>query len=175
MLDFPAPRSAVTSDRRLVTLRPITCEDRNALRAFHQTLSPHTVYLRYFGSHPRLSEADLDLFTDVDGHRRMAIIALDGQGRIVAVGRYMAPKTGGPTAELAFVVTDAWQGVGLYGLLYAELFAAAERYGIAEFTADVLSTNTRMMRILTRDEVPTLRGDDGRYRRIVIPIGGAAA
>ena len=59
MLDFPAPRSAVTSDRRPVTLRPITCEDRNALRAFHQTLSPHTVYLRYFGSHPRLSEADL--------------------------------------------------------------------------------------------------------------------
>ena len=129
-------------DGHPVHLRPIVPEDAPALRDFHRGLSERTVYLRFFAPRPELSDADLAYFTTVDHDRRVALIALDGR-RIAGVGRYDALPDG--SAEVAFVVRDDMQGLGLGSILLEHLAAAARERGIREFSAEVLPDNARML------------------------------
>jgi RimJ/RimL family protein N-acetyltransferase len=135
----------VTRDGRTMTMRPIAPDDEERLVAFHSALSDESVYLRYFSPHPKLSSIEVYRFTHVDGDRRVAQVVLDGE-MIVAVGRY--DRLGErPVAEVAFVVADKYQGVGLATLLLSRLAAIARRHGITSFTATTLGSNIRMRKV----------------------------
>jgi acetyl coenzyme A synthetase (ADP forming)-like protein len=133
------------SDGTTAHVRPITPGDAGALVEFHARLSPETVVLRFFGPHPRLSEAEVARFTTVDGVDRMALVA-ERAGRIVAVARYdRAP--GSDEAEVAFVVEDDFQGRGIATILLEHLASAARALGVRRFVADTLSENFRMLHV----------------------------
>ena len=127
---------------RPVHLRPILPADGPALSAFHDSLSDRTVYFRFFAPKPHLSEADVQRFTNVDHHDRVALVALDA-GRLVGVGRFDAVGDG--TAEVAFVIHDDVQGQGLGSILLEHLAEAARECGVRRFVAEVLPDNTRML------------------------------
>jgi len=78
---------AQTATGSTVNLRPIRSSDGPRLCRFHESLSAHSVNLRYSFMHPRLSPAEVELFTHVDNVDRLDLIGED-QGRIIAVGRY---------------------------------------------------------------------------------------
>jgi GNAT superfamily N-acetyltransferase len=133
------------SDGTAVQLRLIRPDDGGALRAFHARLSPESIVLRFFGPHPRLSDAEVERFTHVDGVDRLALVA--GQAsEILAVARYDR-SPGSDEAEVAFVVDDAFQGRGLGTLLLQHLAIAARSQGIRHFSADTLSENFRMLNV----------------------------
>lgn len=132
----------VLADGSLARLRPISGGDREALRAFHDSLSEETKRLRFFSVHPFLSEEELDRFVTVDYKNRLALVALV-QGQLAAVGRY--DRVGAGEAEVAFTVRDDLQGKGLGTVLLEHLAAAARERGIDTFVADVLSENRRML------------------------------
>jgi acyl-CoA synthetase (NDP forming)/RimJ/RimL family protein N-acetyltransferase len=129
-------------DGRPVHLRPITPADGPALRAFHRSLSPQTVYFRFFSAKPELTDRDVDYFTGVDHVKRVALVALD-QGELIGVGRFDALGDG--RAEVAFIVHDSMQGRGLGSVLLEHLAAAARELGIHRFVAEVLPENGRML------------------------------
>ena len=111
---YPAHWEAdvVASDGGIVHLRPILPSDADALERMHASLSNRTSYLRYFGPYPRTSPRDLERFTHVDHHARVAFICLLG-GEIIAVGRYEGipgPDGKVEAAEVAFVARDTHQG-----------------------------------------------------------------
>src|SRR5262249_21325042 len=68
----------------------------------HARLSPPPGYLRFFGPYPRIPPADLERFTVVDHHDRVAFVGWLGR-EIVAVGRYVR-LADAASAEVAFVV-----------------------------------------------------------------------
>ncbi|HXV92997.1 MAG TPA: GNAT family N-acetyltransferase, partial [Pseudonocardia sp.] len=154
--DYPRHWEAdvVASDGGIVHLRPIVPEDADALVRFHRSLSERTRYLRYFGPYPRIPPRDLERFTHVDHHRRVALVALLGD-EIIAVGRYEGlpgeAAAGGPaageSAEVAFVVRDEHQGRGLGSILLEHLAAAARENGLRRFEAEVLVENHAMVRV----------------------------
>ena len=127
-------------------LRPILPTDADALQDFHQRQSEHSRYLRFFAPMPKLSRRDLERFTHVDHHDRVAFVVLRG-AEIVAVGRY--DRTEPHTAEVAFNVSDSRQGTGLASVLLEHLAAAARERGINWFTAEVLPQNTKMIKVFT--------------------------
>ena len=129
-------------DGHPVHLRPITPLDGDALRLFHDSLSGRTVYFRFFSAKPRLTDKDVHYFTEVDHHDRVALIALDA-GLMIGVGRFDALGDG--TAEVAFVIRDDVQGLGLGSVLLEHLAAAARECGIHKFVAEVLPENHRML------------------------------
>ncbi|HVV10255.1 GNAT family N-acetyltransferase [Amycolatopsis sp.] len=145
--DYPRRWEAdvVLSDGGTVHLRPIVPSDADALVAFHGKLSERTRYLRYFGAYPRIPQRDLERFTTVDHHDRVAFVALLGDD-IVAVGRYER-LGGGTSAEVAFVVDDGHQGRGLGSILLEHLAAAASESGLRRFVAEVLAENSAMVRV----------------------------
>jgi acyl-CoA synthetase (NDP forming)/GNAT superfamily N-acetyltransferase len=144
---YPRHREAdvVASDGRVVHLRPITPADADQLLAFHAKLSERTRYLRFFGPYPRIPEADLRRFTEVDHRDTVAFVGLLGD-EIVAVGRYIRLGDA-PAAEVAFVVRDDHQGRGLGSILLEHLAAAARESGIERFEAEVLVENRTMLRV----------------------------
>ncbi|MEU8637381.1 GNAT family N-acetyltransferase [Amycolatopsis sp. NPDC048633] len=145
--DYPRDWEAdvVLSDGGTVHLRPVVPTDADGLVAFHGKLSERTRYFRYFGAYPRIPEKDLKRFSTVDHHDRVAFAAFLGDD-IVAVGRYERLDHG-PSAEVAFVVSDAHQGRGVGSILLEHLAAAAAECGLRRFVAEVLAENAAMVRV----------------------------
>ena len=145
--DYPRQWEAdvVLSDGGTVHLRPVVPDDADGLVALHGRLSERTRYFRYFGAYPRIPPRDLERFSTVDHHDRVAFAALLGDD-IVAVGRY--ERLGEQLlAEVAFVVDDAHQGRGLGSILLEHLAAAASECGLRRFVAEVLAENPGMVRV----------------------------
>jgi GNAT superfamily N-acetyltransferase len=126
-------------------VRAIGPDDAAALRAFHARLSSESIVLRFFGPHPRLSDAEVERFTHVDGIDRVALVA-ERADEIVAVARYDRTP-GSDEAEVAFVVEDAAQGQGLGTVLLKELAVTARSHGVRWLVADTLSENFRMLNV----------------------------
>lgn len=129
-------------DGRPVHLRPISPDDADALRRFHARLSAQTVYFRYFAPKPLLTDADVERFTHVDHVNRVALVVVD-HGELAGVGRFDALGDG--SAEVAFVIRDDLQGLGLGSILLEHLAAAGREVGIERFVAEVLPSNARML------------------------------
>jgi GNAT superfamily N-acetyltransferase len=131
-----------------VHLRPIRPDDDARLVAFHERLSPQSVYRRFFFMHPRLSASETERFTHVDYVDRLALVAEQGD-RLVAVGRYeRIPDT--TEAEVAFVVADEFQHQGIGTILLERLADAALKNGIEVFIAETLSENRNMLDVFMR-------------------------
>ncbi len=146
----------ILRDGTSVHLRAIRPADRDELARGFEQLSPEAVYFRFFRAKRRLNDLELTAFTELDFVHRAALVAVrsvGGEERIIAVARY-AVTDDSPRpphrAEVAFTVGDVFQGRGLGALLLEHLAIIARANGIAEFEADVLGENNRMLRVFAR-------------------------
>jgi GNAT superfamily N-acetyltransferase len=140
----PGEEATVLDDGRAVSIRPVSPDDTEALRAMHRRLSPRTVYQRFFTALPELSEELADRFTHVDGVERVAFVAVARSGELVAVGRYDRLPADRTRAEVAVVVLDDYQHHGLGTRLVRLLAEHARTHGVEAFVADVLMRNEGM-------------------------------
>ena len=143
------PTSVTLKDGSIARLRPICPEDEPELTAFYERLSPTSAYQRFHTLMARLPPDWARFLANVDYERRMAIVAVDSEDRLIAVARYDYNEQS-EDAEVAIVVQDQWQGKGLGTKLMTELLSYAEAKGIARFRAHVLADNRRMLDMFTR-------------------------
>lgn len=153
-LEYPTEleREVVLKNGTALRLRPIRPEDAPRLIDFYDRLSRHTAYQRFFTIMKRLPPDWARLLATVDYRRRLALVAERGPApapELVGVGRY-EPTEEPDTVEVAFVVQDGFQGLGLGAILLRHLLEAAEARGIRRFRAYVLADNTRMLTLLSR-------------------------
>ncbi|MDZ7674066.1 MAG: GNAT family N-acetyltransferase [Acidimicrobiales bacterium] len=136
----------VLSDGSTTHVRPIAPGDGEAIRAFHERQSRESIYFRYFSPRPRLSDAEIDHLTNVDGVDRMAFVA-ERDDQLQGVARY--DRYGDrPVAEVAFFTDDQYHGRGIATLLLEYLAVYARETGIIRgFEAHVLPENRRMVRV----------------------------
>jgi RimJ/RimL family protein N-acetyltransferase len=154
-------------------LRPIRPGDADALVAFHQRLSPDSIYLRYFSFHPVLSAAEVEHLTRVDYVNRFAFV-IEGADGLVGVGRYdRFPGTS--TAEVAFIVRDAYQRRGLGQALLTRLAAAARERGVRTFVAETMAANRDMMNVFRESGYPVTAVLDDETYRVEIAIAPPCA
>jgi GNAT superfamily N-acetyltransferase len=145
---LPSTRPIVTERQlRNLRFRPIRPDDWRRLRRFHLRLTSSTVELRFHGAKRELSVPLALRLTNLDGRDNVGIVATTGtRGRIVAVGRYS--RLSSTTAEVAFVVEDAYQHHGLGRRLMQRLKRIALQNGITTFVAEVLPGNLPMIKLL---------------------------
>ena len=72
-------------------------------------------------------------------------------------------------AEMAIVVEDGWQSMGVGKSLLSELALRAKRRGIEAFTAEVLGTNRRMLGLAARFPGVRRTMEDGTYH-VRVPL-----
>ncbi|MFI6386050.1 GNAT family N-acetyltransferase [Nonomuraea sp. NPDC050540] len=144
---YPAHWEAdvVLADGGTAHVRPIRPADADRLLAFYSRLSDESIYFRFFGPRPKLSDKEVAWFTNVDYANRVALIATIGT-EMVAVIRY--DRVSATEGEVAFLVEDAHQGRGVASVLLEHLAATAHENGIETFIADVLPANMKMMGVL---------------------------
>jgi GNAT superfamily N-acetyltransferase len=155
LIDASEPEGVATlRNGARVRIRAIRPDDDVRLQALFARLSFDTVYQRFFSSMRALPPSWARMLATVDYRRRLALVAeRDDQEEsiLVAVARYALVSDEPATADIALVVEDRWQGLGLGTLLASELLRAAKERGIHTFRADVLATNARMLRLLRRE------------------------
>ncbi len=158
-------------------LRAIRPGDREALREGFALLSQSTVYHRFFQPKAQLTDTELDYLTELDFQDHVALVAtiqnlagefVIGVGRMVRLGAGEAGVRGrekpGPrdTAEVAFVVGDDFQGLGVATQLLSHLVTIARRLGIRTLAAEVLGDNKAMLAVFAHSGLPlTQRVVDG--------------
>jgi acyl-CoA synthetase (NDP forming)/GNAT superfamily N-acetyltransferase len=147
--------SVVLSDGATAFVRPITDADAPALLAFHERQPRENLYRRFFSPKPTLTAKELEHFTHVDFHDRVALV-MELRGDFVAWASYER-WPGRDDADVAFLVDAEHQGKGIATLLLEHLAAIARTNGVKRFTADVLSDNRPMLRVFSRAGWPVQR------------------
>ncbi|GAA1508625.1 GNAT family N-acetyltransferase [Sphaerisporangium rubeum] len=139
-----AERGLVLPDGAEVQVRPLTPLYREAVRDLHDRCSPDSRRFRYFTAVPALPPRMFDRLCDRDqGHSLVA----GHDGQVVALASLtFSPDPG--IAEMAVLVEDRWQGLGLGRALVGMLLTEARDLGFAEVKATMLTDNTRMRRLL---------------------------
>src|SRR5216110_1281635 len=127
-------RELILRDATRVRMRPIRPDDAGRLVALYDHLSRDSRYQRFSSVMQRLPPDWARFLATVDYRRRFALVveAPGDPDTLIAVARY-EPGSEPDTAEVAFVVQDAWQGRGLGTVLFRELLAAADANGIRRF------------------------------------------
>jgi L-amino acid N-acyltransferase YncA len=129
-------------------VRAIAPTDRDELRDGFLRLSEQSVYLRFFQSKRGLSDEELSYFTELDFRRHVALVAMLDEGGAetgVGVGRYVVDESSRDSAEVAFTVEDAHQGMGIGKTLMRHLAKIARANGVNTFRATVLAENRRTL------------------------------
>ena len=90
-------RTIMLNDERILAVRPIRREDAPRLQDFHRSHCPQTRYQRFFGHYPELSDEQAAWFAGVDGHDRLALVAIDPENPekfagVVRLDRDRAPR-----------------------------------------------------------------------------------
>lgn len=158
--DVPSPMHLVISpypnqyESRVVTkaglellVRPIKPEDAPLLVDLFATLSPKSVFLRFFSPMKTLPPEMLARFTQIDYDRDMALVAIDEAEtpeRMLAVARLVGDPDG-VEADFAVLVGDPWQGKGVGAELMKRLMRIARERGFHFISGTVLAENTTML------------------------------
>jgi len=141
----------VLRDGRRATIRALQPQDRRALSEAFARTGDESRYRRFFTSKRSLSEGEIAFFVEVNFTTHVALVAeLEEPGRAVIAGggRYVVCAPG--SAEVAFMVDDAHQGLGIGSLLMRHLVACARSAGLEALVAEVLHGNTAMLKVFER-------------------------
>src|ERR1700709_483102 len=100
-------------DGTLVYVRPISPEDKDLLAYGLRQLSPETAMRRFLSPKVRFTEKELRYLTEVDQHDHIALVAVDALDTSVLIAVARCVRVEADTADVAVVVGDPWQGLGL--------------------------------------------------------------
>lgn len=138
-------------DGRTLEIRALRPDDRDDLLAAVGRTGAQSLRRRFFGAKRHFSEKEVAFFLNVDFANHVALVAIveeEGRAVIAAGGRYVVQRPG--TAEVAFVVTDSYQGQGIGAALLHHLAILGRSAGLKEFTAEVLPENLPMLKVFEK-------------------------
>lgn len=167
---------AVLRDGTAVCVRAIRPDDKERVRKAFDTLSPQTVYKRFFHHMTDLTPGALREATELDfrDHVGLALtIGDETNERLIALGQFVRVAPGANCAEVAFVVADDYQRRGAATLLLQHLVRVARILGIRELLALVLEDNREMLGVFENSQLPLRQNLKEGVRSIVLSLDTA--
>ncbi len=155
-----------------IRFRPIRPSDEEEMRRLFYRFSDESVYYRYFSSLKAMPHTRMQTYVNVDWSDVMSIVGVagkPGEGAIVSEARYLVDPGGG-WAEIAFVVDEPYQSLGISSYVFSLLVRLAKERGIKGFWADVLSSNMAMMKVFSRSGLPILTEMENGVYHVTIPF-----
>jgi acetyltransferase len=138
-------------DGREVFIRPIMQSDDQLVIDLFNKLSRHSIYLRFLRHLNALPVDMLHRFTHIDYKSDFALVGIvkeDDNDVIIAVARYLGAAEDNFT-ELAIVVRDDWQHLGLGKALLKKVVEIGREHGIYRFVGILDPENNLIRQILT--------------------------
>ncbi len=136
---------------KTLEIRPLLPSDEFAYRNFFYSLREETIYFRFFYKMKLFShEVVQKQWASVDYRKNMSLVGLvqkGGHKEVMAIGSY---ADDGDRAEVAFVVREDFQKMGIASHLLQKLEAIAKQNDYKGFSATVLKENAAMLRVFKR-------------------------
>jgi acetyltransferase len=138
---------SATVDGHPFLIRPIRPEDAPIFKDLFESLSPRSIYYRFFSPIKSLSSEMLAKFTQIDYDREIALVAVDDSGNeeiMLGVARIIIERNE-TDAEFSVLVRDEWHGKGIGAQLLDRCMKIVKERGINKVWGFVLSENTQML------------------------------
>jgi acetyl coenzyme A synthetase (ADP forming)-like protein len=151
--DFVESGRLILRDGSTATIRIALPQDREALIAFFDQLSPESRQKRFFSLAAPRGEWINALCDPSDPRQQLSLVVIRttaGAPHIIATGSYLVDKTHDHGAEVAFAVDDAFHGKGLGSLLLERLAQLAVNHDITRFWAVTHMDNRPMLEVFHR-------------------------
>ena len=174
--DVPA-RSARLGDDRQVLIRSAGSTDLAGIVDFFERSSAASRHLRFVSPQPRMRRAMVEQVA-VPGADRVTVLAQPVEFRatarhVVAVGGWVyVPRE--DRCEISVAVADAWQSVRLGTYVVLVLLQAAVACGRSRFSAEVSSSNARMLGLLRELGAPPRSRQEAGVVRLEFELPPAA-
>jgi len=139
-----------------VRFRAIKPSDEEEMRRLFYRFSDEAVYYRYFSPIRVMPHGQMQSYVNVDQSCVLSVVGLvgaPGEARIIAEGRFVRDKAR-PYGDVAFIVDEQFQGIGIASQLMKILTHHARERGLLGFTADVLTSNAAMLRVFEKSGIP---------------------
>jgi GNAT superfamily N-acetyltransferase len=139
-----------------VHFRAIKPSDEEEMRRLFYRFSDDAVYYRYFSTVKSMPHYKMQEYVNVDYQRTLSIVGTvseAGRDRLIAEGRYVRHQNR-PCADVAFIVDENYQGIGIASFLLTTLIRVAREQRIEGFTADVLADNKSMLKVFEKASFP---------------------
>ncbi len=128
-------------------IRPVKPEDAPLFTALFDTLTPTSIYYRFFAVVKSLTPEVLVRFTQIDYDREISFVGLDdreGEERMLGVA-HIAGEADGKRGEFSVLVGDPWQGKGVGAKLLLQCLVTAQMRGMETVWGTVLAENKHML------------------------------
>ena len=153
-----------------IKFRPTKPSDEEEMRRLFYRFSDESVYARYLGHIQVMPHAKTQEYVNIDWSQVMSIVGVvkrAGKERIIAEARYIKEPVR-PFAEIVLVVDEEYQGIGIGSYLFGLMARLARERGLKGFTAEMLFSNTGMMKVLKKVGIPIkTRLEDGVYHLVI--------
>ncbi|MFR9730063.1 GNAT family N-acetyltransferase [Saccharopolyspora sp. MS10] len=162
------------ADGQVVELRALTGDDAAELRRLHAELPAGDLRSRFLGVPSAENVARLLGHLLAPGDGDVVALGVFRRERLIGVGHFEV-LADPALAEVAFVVEHDVHAKGVATLLLEHLAFAAARRGVRGFTAEVLTTNTAMLRVFLDSGLHCLRTADGSVTHVVVELDDDAS
>jgi acetyltransferase len=131
-----------------VLLRPIKPEDEGRFNELFKSLSEETMRFRFFEIIKELSHETLTRYCNLDYDREIAIVAElpNGDRKIIGAVRLIV-EPDGKSGEIAVLVGDSWQGLGLGSKLIDYIASIAKDMQLEKIYGYVIPNNYKMINL----------------------------
>ncbi len=159
----------VLKDGSTIHVRPIRPDDEARLLELFRSLSDQSRWLRFFAPvSDAVLTAEAHREVTIDYTSRFGVVATKGsEERIVGHAFYITSNE--DRAEVAFTISDEFQGRGLGTILLGQLAAIASANGIHVFEGDVLSPNHKMIGVFRESGFPIKTEVETGQLRVTFP------
>lgn len=159
----------------VVSIRPLRPDDRDRIVAAIRGLDRESIYFRLFSYRKELTEAGLNRIMTVDPQCEVALLVTTHSGAdeiVIGSARYVASDASGEkrSAELAFMVEEDYQGLGIARRLMARMTEIARSHDITAFEADVLAENKGMLTVFARSGLPMQQRREGGVVHVTLSL-----
>jgi acyl-CoA hydrolase/GNAT superfamily N-acetyltransferase len=137
---------------KTMSVRPLLPSDEIAYRNFLYSLEERTIYLRFFHNiHVFTRQMAQKHWANLDYRKNISLVGVvrnKGDKEIMAMATYA--ESDAALAEVAFLVHEDFQGMGIASYLLRELEKIAWQNGYRTFSATVLAENTAMLHVFKK-------------------------
>ena len=158
-------------------LKPATIADKTDITSFMSRLSQESLRMRFMAAVSHVSEDIINNLCNGNFKDSGCLLAVFGEGdeaKVVGLGNYFSMNNN-RTAEVAFLIEDEYQGLGISTLLLERIAGLAAANGIIEFEAEVLPDNQQMINVFKSSGFEIHKVWHSDTIHVEFPVDGAAA
>ncbi|MCG8687497.1 MAG: GNAT family N-acetyltransferase [Desulfobacterales bacterium] len=157
---------------KTVRFRAMKPSDEEAMRRFFYRCSREMVFYRFFYSIKTMSHDKMQEYVNVDYANEFSVVGFGGkkgEGKMIAEARLVTSEDG-DMGEVAFLIDETYQGVGVGTYLMELLISEGRNRGLKSLSAQVLSDNQPMIKVFEKSGLPLESRLEGGVYQVTITL-----